>query len=303
MSEKPSPILVQNDPWLKDQEDAIINRITRFQTEFTEITQKYHSLYQYANSHTDLGIHFDIDSKTWHIREWAPGAKTISIVGDFNNWETNANTLTKEDNNIWSTTLPQGALKHQDKFKLRIHGADDSIHDRIPATITRTIQDSNTHDYSAQIWAPKEEHQWINKFPHISDLGYNTIQLMAVQEHPYYGSFGYHVSNFFAPSSRFGSPEDLKYLIDKAHGLNLAVIMDIVHSHSIKNLAEGLNQFDGTDHQYFHSGSKGNHPQWDSKCFNYGKEEVTRFLLSNVRYWLEEFQPHLITTINTSVKV
>ncbi len=212
---------------------------------------------------------------------------------------------------------------HQTR-KLHIVGADDSVRDRIPATIHRAVQDEHTRDYSGQIWQPEHEYVWQNDYdpaciespliyeahvgiageeprmhsyrefadhvlPRIADLGYNTIQLMAVQEHPYYGSFGYHVSSFFASCSRFGTPEDLKYLIDTAHGMNLAVLIDIVHSHAVKNFSEGLNELDGTDYLYFHSGGKGDHPQWDSKCFDYGKEEVRRFLLSNVRYWLEEF--------------
>ncbi|HEU4753991.1 MAG TPA: alpha-amylase family glycosyl hydrolase, partial [Armatimonadota bacterium] len=125
--------------------------------------------------------------------------------------------------------------------------------------------------------------------PRIAALGYNAVQLMGIQEHPYYGSFGYHVSSFFAPSSRFGTPEELKALIDAAHGLGLAVLMDLVHSHAVKNTREGLNLFDGTDHQYFHAGARGEHPAWDSRLFDYGKPEVLRFLLSNTRYWLEEF--------------
>jgi 1,4-alpha-glucan branching enzyme len=116
------------------------------------------------------------------------------------------------------------------------------------------------------------------------------VQLMAVMEHPYYGSFGYHVSSFFAPSSRFGTPEELKTLIDTAHGLGVRVVMDIVHSHAVKNTREGLSMFDGTDHQYFHAGPRGQHPGWDSLLFDYTKYEVQRMLLSNVRYWLEEYR-------------
>ena len=126
--------------------------------------------------------------------------------------------------------------------------------------------------------------------PRIAGLGYNAVQLMAVMEHPYYGSFGYHVSSFFAVSSRFGTPEDLQRLIDTAHGLGLRVLLDLVHSHAVKNTAEGLNHFDGTDHQYFHAGARGQHVAWDSLTFDYAKYEVQRFLLSNVRYWLEEFR-------------
>ncbi|HSI77573.1 MAG TPA: alpha-amylase family glycosyl hydrolase, partial [Lunatimonas sp.] len=202
----------------------------------------------------------------------------------------------------------------------------DSVLDRIPAYITRVVQDEESKDFSGQLWFPETEFEWTDKkfsprkalsaplvyechvgmgqenmglgtyrefadliVPKIKKNGYTAIQLMAVMEHPYYGSFGYHVSNFYSPSSRFGTPEDLKYLVDTAHGMGLAVIMDIVHSHAVQNVSEGLNEFDGSDHQYFHAGPKGYHEVWDSKLFDYGKWEVKRFLLSNIRYWMEEF--------------
>lgn len=125
--------------------------------------------------------------------------------------------------------------------------------------------------------------------PIIKKDGYNAVQLMAVAEHPYYGSFGYHVSSFFAPSSRCGTPEELKELIRHAHELGLAVIMDLVHAHYVKNLNEGINSLDGTDHLYSPPGDAGYQQYWDSKLFDYGKEEVQHFLLSNVKYWLDEF--------------
>lgn len=325
MSNSEVPTLVQNDPWLQEQSGAIQHRIDRFQQKFAEIEADHGSLYNYANSHLELGVIYDSASDQWLVREWAPNAKSLSLVGDFNDWDGESYPLNQSDNGIWTCSVAESALKHGDKIKLRIVGADNSVRDRIPATITRAIQDPDTHDYSGQIWKPENGYTWHHTFdpssitapliyeahtgmageeprlhtyrefadsviPRIVDLGYNTIQLMAVQEHPYYGSFGYHVSNFFAASSRFGTPEDLKYLVDTAHSHGVAVIMDIVHSHAVKNLAEGLNEFDGTDHQYFHPGEKGNQPQWDSKCFDYSKEEVVRFLLSNVRYWLEEFR-------------
>ena len=128
-----------------------------------------------------------------------------------------------------------------------------------------------------------------NMLPRIKRAGYNTVQLMAVMEHPYYGSFGYHVSSFFAASSRFGTPDDLKSLVDTAHGMGLRVIMDIVHSHAVANERDGLSRFDGTDYQYFHSGPKGWHSAWGSRCFDYGKTDVLHFLLSNCKFWLEEY--------------
>jgi len=318
------PTLVKNDCWLESQTSAITQRIRSYEQRLSQITTDHGSLKEYASAHHHLGIHSSKDDQQWIIREWAPGAKAISLIGTFNNWDEQAHPLTLGPHGIWETKLPKSTLQHESLIKLFIHGADDSQRHRIPAYITRTRQDPNSHDFSAQIWAPETSYQWQHDFdpssisapliyeahvgmagqeprvhsyrefadhilPRIATLGYNTIQLMAVQEHPYYGSFGYHVSNFFAACSRFGTPEDLKYLIDTAHGLGLAVLLDIVHSHAVKNLAEGLNDFDGTDHLYFHGGEKGDHPQWDSKCFDYSKQQVEQFLLSNVRYWLEEF--------------
>ena len=199
--------------------------------------------------------------------------------------------------------------------------------ERIPVYINRVIQNEDNKDFAGQIWpTTKSQKPMVNSqqstansqrslfiyeshvgmsqekegvgtykefkenvLPRIKGLGYNAIQLMAVAEHPYYGSFGYHVSNFFAASSRFGTPEELKELIDAAHEMGIAVIMDLVHSHTVKNTREGLNLFDGTETQYLLGGHEGHHPQWDSKLFNYGKIETLRFLLSNVRYWLDEY--------------
>ena len=128
-----------------------------------------------------------------------------------------------------------------------------------------------------------------NILPRIASAGYNAIQIMAIQEHPYYGSFGYHVSSFFAPSSRCGTPEELKELIDTAHQMDISVIMDIVHSHAVKNEVEGLGNIAGDPNQYFYSGERREHPAWDSLCFDYGKNEVIHFLLSNCKYWLTEY--------------
>lgn len=319
------PKLVQDDPWLEPQTDAIVRRTARFEIALKEIQQHHGSLAAYSNAHQFLGIHFDSEKNHWTVREWLPGARAVSLIGEFNQWSRDAHRLVKSANGIWELNISADALKHGDQIKLHIHGADDSQLDRLPATITRAVQHPETHDFTAQIWSPPQPYVWKHTFdpkqitspfiyethvgmsgeeprvhtyrefaeqilPRVQKAGYNTIQLMAVQEHPYYGSFGYHVSSFFAPCSRFGTPEDLKYLIDTAHGMGIAVLLDIVHSHAVKNIAEGLNNLDGSGHHYFHSGGKGEHPQWDSKCFDYGKPEVRQFLLSNVRYWLEEFR-------------
>ncbi|NWK57057.1 alpha amylase C-terminal domain-containing protein [Verrucomicrobiaceae bacterium N1E253] len=321
---KSIPTLVANDPWLEPYTDHIRWRMQQLDERLQSIQQQAGSLENYASRHLNHGIHLNGDQSAWIIREWAPAAHSVSLVGDFNQWNPEATPLSRDQQGGWQTELPKKLIKHKELIKLHIVGADGSVRDRIPATILRCVQDSKTHDYSGQVWSPETAYTWKHSFdpatikaptiyeahvgmageaprlhsyrefaeqvlPRIAELGYNTIQLMAVQEHPYYGSFGYHVSSFFAPCSRFGTPDELKYLIDTAHGLGIAVLLDIVHSHAVKNIAEGLNDFDGSGNQYFHAGDRGNQPQWDSKCFDYGKSEVQQFLLSNVRYWLEEF--------------
>jgi 1,4-alpha-glucan branching enzyme len=322
MSERPK--LVADDPWLEPQQSAIERRMQRFFDELETIRSHSRTLSAYATGHKFVGIHYHEPTRQWIAREWAPGAQSLSLIGDFNDWNRESHPMERMAGGLWELRLPAQTLQHGQRVKLHIVGADGSERDRIPACIRRTVQDPLTHDYSGQIWCPPTPYDWKNPFapsairspviyechvgmsgeeprlhtyrefaddvlPRVAKGGYNTIQLMAVQEHPYYGSFGYHVSSFYAPCSRFGTPEDLKYLIDVAHGLGIAVLLDIVHSHAVKNMAEGLNDFDGSGNQYFHKGGRGEHPDWDSKCFDYGCPEVRQFLLSNVRYWLEEF--------------
>lgn len=297
----------------------------RFRDEIAAIRAHAGTLAAHATAHKHAGIHFHHPANRWTACEWAPAAQALFLTGDFNGWNRASHPLARRPDGMWQLELPADALAHGQKVKLHVVGADGSRRDRIPACIRRAVQDPVTHDYSGQIWNPPEPYRWKHDFdpsaitapliyeshvgmageeprvhtyrefaacvlPRVAAAGYNTVQLMAVQEHPYYGSFGYHVSSFFAPCSRFGTPEDLKHLIDTAHGLGMAVLLDIVHSHAVRNLAEGLNDFDGSGHQYFHSGARGDHPSWDSKCFDYGRVEVRQFLLSNVRYWLEEFR-------------
>ena len=274
-----------------------------------------------------LGLNYSKEEKGWWLREWAPAAKEMYVFGDFNGWTRYQYPLRHRDDGIWEIFLDDKTFGktfvHGSLYKLIVRGADDSMLERLPAYTKRAVQDDTTKIFSAQVWKsdfdwegddfkpnPKEplliyechigmaqEKEGVgtykefedNVLPHVIKGGYNTIQIMAIAEHPYYGSFGYHVSNFFAPSSRFGTPEELKHLIKTAHSHGLRVIMDIVHSHTVKNLAEGINRLDGTDCQYTHPGGRGDHPQWDSKLFDYGKTEVIQFLLSNIRYWMRDF--------------
>jgi 1,4-alpha-glucan branching enzyme len=311
------------DPWLNPFTGTIESRIKKCLTRENELTGDQ-TICDFASGHKYYGL-FRTGSQ-WIFREWAPNATAIFLIGTFNGWTENETYKLRRVNlqGDWEIILPDKEMKHGDLYKLSVHW-DQGSGERIPSYANRVIQDDKTKIFSSQVWAPEAPFSWSSgKFrpadaapviyeahigmataeektgsyseftrdilPMIASSGYNTLQLMAIQEHPFYGSFGYHVSNFFAASSRFGTPEELKELIDKAHGYGLRVIMDLVHSHSVKNVNEGLGLFDGSMDQYFHAGPRRNHVAWDSLCFDYGKDHVIHFLLSNCRYWLEEYR-------------
>ena len=315
--------LVKNDAWLEPFEDAIKGRHEHALYKLNELTNGgKQTLSDFASGYLYFGLHKT--NSGWVFREWAPNATAIYMIGDFNSWtEIPQYQMKAKKNGVWELTLPNRAMKHGDLYKLRVHW-NGGEGERIPAWANRVVQDDVTKIFSAQVWAPEVDYKWrIKKFkPNTSPLliyechigmaqdaekvgtytefkdnvlprviadGYNCIQIMAIAEHPYYGSFGYHVSNFFAPSSRFGTPEELKALIDEAHSQGITVIMDIVHSHAVKNEMEGLGNFAGDPCQYFMQGGRREHPAWDSLCFDYGRNEVIHYLLSNCKYWLEEF--------------
>ncbi|HPD31321.1 MAG TPA: alpha amylase C-terminal domain-containing protein [Phycisphaerae bacterium] len=320
--------LIKWDPWLRPYAEALRQRYARYRAGLDRLVSAFGSLDAASRGHEYFGLNKGTHEGrpgVWY-REWAPGATGLFLTGDFNGWNRQSHPLTRDEFGVWSIFLPDDHyadhLTHGSRLKVHVHTPTDA-RDRIPAYIRRVTNEPHSADWAGQYWTPPEPYVWKhvppqarspriyeahvgmateeerigtyqeftrNVLPRIAEAGYNAVQLMAIQEHPYYASFGYHVSNFFAPSSRFGTPEDLKELIDTAHGLGLLVVLDIVHSHSVKNVNEGLNRFDGTDHQYFHAGPRGEHPAWDSLLFDYGKTEVLRFLLSNVRYWLEEFR-------------
>lgn len=316
--------LVNKDAYLEPFEEAIRGRHEHALWKLNALTgQGKRSLSDFANGYKYYGLHKV--SRGWVFREWAPNATAIYLVGDFNDWkETDKFKATCiEGTGDWELKLPAKALKHGDLYKMHVYW-EGGYGERIPAWTQRVVQDEHTKIFSAQVWAPSVPYVWKkntfrpktsplliyechigmsqdvekvgtyrefkdNVLPRIVRAGYNCIQIMAIQEHPYYGSFGYHVSSFFAPSSRFGTPEELKELIDTAHANGIAVIMDIVHSHAVKNEVEGLGNLAGDPNQYFYSGDKHEHPAWDSLCFDYGKDDVIHFLLSNCKYWLSEF--------------
>ncbi len=322
--------LIDHDPWLEPHADALRWRFKRYRDTVNAFGPAGGLLGNVSQGHHYFGFNRGEHKGkpgVWY-REWAPGALQLRLIGEFNGWDRTADPMARDEYGIWSIFFDDetyaGKLKHGSRIKTLVVLADSTQMDRIPAYARYVIQEPGTPQFTALYWNPPTPYQWKNPtppmegglriyeshvgmaqeegrvgtykeyaektLPRIVKAGYNAIQLMAIQEHPYYGSFGYHVSNFFAPSSRFGTPEDLKHLIDTAHGYGIRVIMDMVHSHAVKNTQEGLNLFDGTDYQYFHGGPRGMHQQWDSLCFDYSKYEVQRFLLSNCRYWLEEFK-------------
>ena len=319
--------IVEKDSWLNPVAAEVEKRFERYQSRLKTIENQFGSLNNFASAYEFFGFHYDNVRHGWWYREWAPCAHYISIFGDFNGWKRYDNPLENVGNGVWEIFLPDSEYKtklvHGSLLKIIVQSSIGE-QERIPIYINRVVQDENTKDFSAQFWNPEKSYIFENKtptlkgeplliyeshvgmaqekegvgsynefitnvLPRIKSDGYNAVQLMAIAEHPYYGSFGYHVSNFFAASSRFGTPEELKKLVDTAHGMGLLVIMDLVHSHTVKNVREGLNLFDGTEYQYLKPGKEGEHPQWDSKLFNYGKTETLQLLLSNVRYWLEEY--------------
>ncbi len=322
MKNSVKPDKLADDPYLLPFIDKIRERRARADAVARQLAGDM-SLVEFAAGHEYFGLHHD--DAGWIFREWAPNATAVTLIGESSDWqESSEYALSPIGDGIWRVRLPEDALRHGQLYKLRVHW-DGGCGDRIPVYARRVVQDHNTKIFNAQVWCPAETYEWkcpdfirdrvppliyeahigmaqehggigtYDEFrehilPRIVDAGYNTIQLMAIQEHPYYGSFGYHVSNFFAASSRYGTPEELKALVDAAHEAGIAVIMDLIHSHAVKNELEGMGRFDGTRYQYFHDGGRGEHPAWDSLCFDYGKLQVLHFLLSNCRFWLDEYK-------------
>lgn len=321
--------LIKNDPYLQRYAPFYRELRNRVDNTRRKLLKGSDSLLDFASAHEYFGLHLIKDAqsgkKKWIFREWAPNASKIYIIGTFSNWKADERyRLQAIGEGKWEALLDEELLHHQDHYRLLIEWPG-GCGERIPAYARRVVQDEQTKIFSAQVWQPAKAYKWkkarLNKLstplliyeahigmaqekegvgtykeftekvlPRIAEAGYNTIQLMGILEHPYYGSFGYQVSNFFAPSSRFGPPEDLMNLIDQAHQAGIQVFLDLVHSHAVKNEVEGLSRFDGTTYQYFHDGGRGEHSLWDSRLFDYGKLEVLHFLLSNVHYWIDAFK-------------
>ena len=313
--------LLELNPQLQPFAGDIDLRMELYRSAKGRILGKDQTLNDFANAYEFFGFHH-VDGG-WYYREWAPSAYQLYLEGDFNNWNQTSHPLTPIGDGNWEIFLPgDDALWDGCKVKTVVD-ANMTRTEHIPLYARRAVQDKETRLFCAEVVDDRKTFQWTDQsfkgedslfiyeahvgmaqeegkvgsyrefadliLPRIKKAGYNTVQLMAIMEHPYYGSFGYQVSNFYAASSWFGKPEDLKYLINTAHSMGIRVLLDVVHSHAVKNTAEGINMFDGTTWQFFHDGPKGDHPAWGTKCFDYGKTGVLHFLLSYLKFWMTEY--------------
>ena len=312
--------IMKTDPQMQPYEKDFDLRMENYRRKKQQLLAPGQTLAEFANGHLFFGFHRTEEG--WYYREWAPGADEMYLTGDFNGWNRRSHPMQRMENGTFQLFIPGKDALTEGMRVMAVVVRQGRELDRIPLYATRVVQDPVSYQWNAAIHVP-EDFPWTdagfkpkkqlfiyechigmaqeeggvgsydqfreNILPRIRDLGYNTIQIMAVMEHPYYASFGYQVTNFFAASSRFGTPEQLKALIDAAHSMGIAVLLDVVHSHASKNTREGLNEFDGTDYQFFHQGPRGDHPAWDTKCFNYDKNEVLHFLLSNLKFWQTEY--------------
>ena len=316
--------MITRDSWLIPYESEIRLRLARHAAMRRRLLPEGGRLRDFADGHLYYGIH--LMPQGWAYREWAPEAKALHFIGEFNNWNRTSHPLARKEDGSWEIVLPGvRSLSDGQQVLVQVTGADGTIRDRIPLYIRRVIQIPGENRFVGQIWEPEKPFLWTDAafspvrakplliyeahigmakeegavgsyaeftrdiLPRVRRLGYNAVQLMGIMEHPYYASFGYQVTNFFAPSSRYGKPEDLMELVDTAHSMGMAVLLDLVHSHACSNFDEGIAAFDGTETQFFHSGSKGFHSAWGSRVFTYEKPEVVHFLLSNIKYWMTEF--------------
>ena len=312
--------LLELNPQLQPYAGDIDLRMRLYRDTKARLLTEGQTLNDFANAHHYYGIHHLSDG--WVYREWAPGAYQLYLEGEFNGWNQTSHPLTHIGNGTWELYLGENELWEGCKVKTVVD-ANMTRTEHIPLFARRVVQDPKTITFMAEVVDNHKTFSWTdqdfrgedglyiyeahvgmaqeegkvgsyrefadNVLPHVKKAGYNTIQLMAIMEHPYYGSFGYQVSNFFAASSWFGKPEDLKYLVNTAHNMGIRVLLDVVHSHAVKNTAEGINMFDGTVWQFFHDGEKGDHPAWGTKCFDYGRTGVLHFLLSNLKFWMTEY--------------
>ena len=315
---------IGRDSFLERYGSVIERRIRSADATRDRITEGRMDLAELASGHEYFGLHFQ--EGRWVLREWAPNAVSIHLKGPFSDWRPDPRyaLVRQGGEGVWQVELPEEVLSHGDPYRLEVRWPGGGG-DRLPAWTRRVVRDEKSNSFNAEVWRPSSPYTWrhprparpsgpllvyeahvgmaqaepkvgsyeefrMNVLPRIRDAGYEAVQIMALAEHPYYASFGYQVSSYFACSSRYGTPEELKALVDEAHGMGLRVFMDLVHSHAVRNEVEGISSQDGSPSLYFHEGPRGEHPAWNSRCFDYAKPQVLHFLLSNCRFWMDEFR-------------
>ncbi len=316
--------IIERDAFLERYASVLLRRLHHVEALRLRITEGRVGLPELASGHEYFGLHFR--DGHWVFREWAPNAVSIHLKGPFSDWRPDPRYALQREGGegVWEVELPEAMLSHGDPYRLEVRWPGGGG-DRLPAWARRIVRDEKTGSFNAQVWRPSSPYVWRHSrparpsapllvyeahvgmaqaepkvgtyeefrtdvLPRIHDAGYEAVQIMALAEHPYYASFGYQVSSYFACSSRFGTPEELKALVDDAHGMGLRIFMDLVHSHAGRNEVEGISSQDGTPSLYFHEGPRGEHPAWNSRCFDYAKPQVLHFLLSNCRFWMDEFR-------------
>jgi 1,4-alpha-glucan branching enzyme len=264
-----------------------------------------------------------------HFAVWAPNAERVSVVGDFNQWDLDANLMSPSGSSgVWEAFVPdlgQGAVyKYHIRSRYHMYKVDKAdpyafFNEKPPRTASvvwdlgyewgdgdwmGTRQERNKFDAPISIYevhlgswmrVPEEENRSLSYrelaaklADYVCDMGFTHVEFMPIMEHPFFGSWGYQVTGYFAPSARFGTPQDFMYLVDVLHQRGIGVILDWVPSHFPTD-EHGLGFFDGT-HLYEHADPrKGFHPDWKSDIFNYDRNEVRAFLLSNAIFWLDRY--------------
>ena len=279
------------------------------------------------NSYLLLGCHFAQDGQPALFRTWAPNAKSVSVVGDFNNWQEDEGRMRRiSEAGIWEAEIPGVKLWDRYKYSIetqkgeRILKADPyAFHSETnfqTASIVYDIEgycwgDSEWQDSKPRIalydkpvniyelhlgsWRRHNDGSFFSYretadalVPYVCEMGYTHIELMPVMEHPYEGSWGYQICGYYAATSRFGTPKELMYLIDKCHQAGIGVILDWVPAHFPKD-AHGLAEFDGEPLYECQGKDRMEHAEWGTRTFDFGREEVQSFLISNALFWLDLF--------------
>ncbi|MDJ0757539.1 MAG: 1,4-alpha-glucan branching protein GlgB [Ardenticatenaceae bacterium] len=260
---------------------------------------------------------------------WAPNAERVSVVGTFNDWDGRRHIMRKHfDTGMWDIFLPHVGIGALYKFEIKTAYKGYMVNKTDPSGFfaemrpknASIVWDINQYQWEDQAWMTQrkevdkfntplsiyevhlgswrrkgEQNEWLTYrdlaeqlVPYAKEMGFTHIELLPVSEHPFDGSWGYQVTGYFAPTSRFGTPDDFKYFVDQCHQNGLGVILDWVPAHFPKD-EFGLGFFDGT-YLYEHADPRqGEHPDWGTKIFNYGRPEVKKFLIDNALFWLDKY--------------